>query len=135
MNLNENTLKMLQEMNPQLMDITIKGNMLFYKDKSVDISNFSISELTSDELPLVNDISSLSSEDVFNIINIHALVIEAKNKGLLEDKKENVSLPEEEKTQLIAQTFKKKDSLGNEKQYIHVVDSFGKDNVYVNDYH
>lgn len=135
MNLNENTLKMLQEMNPQLMDITIKGNMLFYKDKSVDISNFSISELTSDESPLVNDISSLSSEDVFNIINIHALVIETKNKGLLEDKKENVSLPEEEKTQLIAQTFKKKDSLGNEKQYIHVVDSFGKDNVYVNDYH
>ena len=58
MKLNEYALKKLQEDNPNLMDISIKGNLLFYEGKTIDISNFSIGELMTDELPLINNINS-----------------------------------------------------------------------------
>lgn len=133
MNLNEYALKKLQEKNPNLMDISIKGNLLFYEGKMVNISNFSIGELMTDKLPLVNDISNLSSEDVFTIIELHALLINSKIKMLNDRKQEQATFLSNKSNQLFAQTFKKFDQLGREKQYIHVVDSFGKDNVYVNE--
>lgn len=133
MNLNEHALKKLQEKNQNLMDISIKGNLLFYEGKAVDISNFSIGELMTDKLPLVNDISNLSSEDVFTIIELHALLINSKIKMINDRKQEQANFQSNKSNQLFAQTFKKFDQLGREKQYIHVVDSFGKDNVYVNE--
>ncbi len=135
MKLNEYALKKLQEKNPNLMDISIKGNLLFYEGKTIDISNFSIGELMTDELPLINNINSLNSEDVFTIIELHALLINSKIKMMNDSKKQQATFQSNKSNQLFAQTFKKFDQLGREKQYIHVVDSFGKDNVYVNERH
>lgn len=135
MKLNEYALKKLQEKNPNLMDISIKGNLLFYEGKTIDISNFSIGELMTDELPLINNINSLNSEDVFTIIELHALLINSKIKMMNDSKRQQATFQSNKSNQLFAQTFKKFDQLGREKQYIHVVDSFGKDNVYVNERH
>lgn len=135
MKLNEYALKKLQEKNPNLMDISIKGNLLFYEGKTIDISNFSIGELMTDELPLINNINSLNSEDVFTIIELHALLINSKIKMMNDSKKQQATFQSNKSNKLFAQTFKKFDQLGREKQYIHVVDSFGKDNVYVNERH
>ena len=135
MKLNEYALKKLQEKNPNLMDISIKGNLLFYEEKTIDISNFSIGELMTDELPLINNINSLNSEDVFTIIELHALLINSKIKMMNDSKRQQTTFQSNKSNQLFAQTFKKFDQLGREEQYIHVVDSFGKDNVYVNERH
>ena len=135
MKLNEYALKKLQEKNPNLMDISIKGNLLFYEGKTIDISNFSIGELMTDELPLINNINSLNSEDVFTIIELHALLINSKIKMMNDSKRQQATFQSNKSNKLFAQTFKKFDQLGREKQYIHVVDSFGKDNVYVNERH
>ena len=135
MKLNEYALKKLQEKNPNLMDISIKGNLLFYEGKTIDISNFSIGELMTDELPLINNINSLNSEDVFTIIELHALLINSKIKMMNDSKRQQATFQSNKSNQLFAQTFKKFDQLGRERQYIHVVDSFGKDNVYVNERH
>lgn len=128
---NQETLAKIKEANPNLNDIIIDGNLMYFNGQSIDISNFSISSLMSDELPFANDLTTLTSEDVFKIISLHALTVNSKEKDDIDKAKEELNIKDSGK--MNAHVFYKNDEFGKRKQYINVVDSTGRNNVFVND--
>ena len=76
LSVNANTLAVLYEQSPSSFDgMTLEENMLKYNGEEVDISSFNINDLLTDNNNFAASLGSLSPEDVFKIIRLHATLL------------------------------------------------------------
>lgn len=137
---NKQALQMMIQINDKLNDLKIVDNFLIWGEEKVDISNFDFTLLLNEGMPLMDSLDSLTAEDVYKIINIHALTINSqinlenkqgqktKNEVELEALKEKNSLLKD-----ITISYKKNEDGFNE-EYINIVDSEGNDHLLHNYY-
>ena len=137
---NRNTLAALYEKNSSSFDgITLDGNMLKYGNEEVDISKYNINDLLTDNENFAASLGSLSPEDVFKIIRLHATLL-GTSKGITRGpaKSEDESQQKIEEIKLENPLLKSisiayKDDEGIKREYINIVGSDGKDHLFPND--
>ena len=137
---NTNTLSVLYDGCPEAFEgITLEGNYLLYDGEKIDISEFNINDLISDDNSFASSLHSLKPEDVFRIIRLHV--------NLLGNRDSNTYGPRmsddltNEKVEIIKQknplmrniSVVKKNDGGIKREYINIVDSSGKDHLFPND--
>ncbi len=138
LNVNLDTLSSLYEQYPESFNgLTIDGNYLVYNGEKVDISKFNINDLIGGNNSFAASLSVLTAQDIFKIIRLHSLNLESvlnktAGKGMSEEEaKVEVIKAENPLMKNISIITKKED--GFNRQYINIVDSNGKDHLYVND--
>lgn len=74
--INRYTLYSLYEQFPQnLANISLEGDNLIYQGEAVNISKFNINNLLSEKSSFAGAINILSNEDIFRIIELHAVFL------------------------------------------------------------
>lgn len=133
--INKQTLYNLYEQFPESFNgLSLEGNNLVYQGESVDISNFNINDLLTQETAFSSSLSVLSAEDVFKIIRLHATKLNSETK---EDNKSEV----EQKVEIIKQenplmqniSIVTRSKNGIKEEFLNIVDSYGRDNLFRND--
>lgn len=133
--INRNTLANLYEQFPEnFKDLSLNGNDLVYGDESIDISQFNINDLLVGETQFSTSLSVLSSQDIFKIIRLHAILMQRTSK------KENAS-ESEKKVEIIKQenplmkniSIVRKGTDVGETEFINIVDENGMDHLFKND--
>ena len=130
-NINRNTLAGMADAYPESFnDLGLDGNYLTYGSERVDISNFNINDLLSEDNAFASSLGNLTSEDIFRIIRLHAVMLKSKeeNQNLNKQeiiKKENPLL---KNISIVTRTNEK----GSE-ELINIVDSKGNDHLFEND--
>ena len=140
LSVNANTLAVLYEQSPTSFDgITLEENMLKYNGEEVDISGFNINDLLADNNNFAASLGSLSPEDVFKIIRLHATLLGNTNtvtKGKEKDEDESqkkIETIKQENPLMRNISIVKKNDQGIKREYINIVDSTGKDHLFPND--
>ena len=140
LSVNANTLAVLYEQSPTSFDgITLEENMLKYNGEEVDISEFNINDLLTDNNNFAASLGSLSPEDVFKIIRLHATLLGNTNtvtKGKEKDEDESqkkIETIKQENPLMRNISIVKKNDQGIKREYINIVDSTGKDHLFPND--
>ena len=139
LSVNANTLAMLYERCPQSFDgITLDDKMLKYKDEEVDISSFNINDLLSDpNSHFAASLDTLSPEDVFKIIRLHAVLLGGSKtitRGPEKDESnKKIELIKQENPLMRNISVVKKNDDGIKREYINIVASDGKDHLFPND--
>lgn len=140
LSVNANTLAVLYEQSPTSFDgITLEENMLKYNGEEVDISGFNINDLLTDNNNFAASLGSLSPEDVFKIIRLHATLLGNTNtvtKGKEKDEDESqkkIETIKQENPLMRNISIVKKNDQGIKREYINIVDSTGKDHLFPND--
>ena len=137
---NRNTLAALYEKNSSSFDgITLDGNMLKYGNEEVDISKYNINDLLTDNENFAASLGSLSPEDVFKIIRLHATLL-GTSKGITrgpakseDDSQQKIEEIKLENPLLKSISIAYKDDEGIKREYINIVGSDGKDHLFPND--
>lgn len=136
MNILENNRQLLQNLResyPLSTDgLRISGNYLFLGKESCDISKFNIYDLISDNSAFVANLDSLTSYDIFKIIQLHALVLESNYAK--DHNEEKLEYLKNDNPLLRNITIIPKNERTGKDEIIVIVDSTGKDNVFVNTY-
>ncbi len=137
---NANTLATLYEQSPLSFEgITLDGNMLKYNGEEVDISEFNINDLLADNNNFAASLGSLSSEDVFKIIRLHATLLGNNNsvtRGPKKDEdesKKRIEIIKQENPLMRNISVVHKNDRGIKREYINIVASDGKDHLFPND--
>ena len=137
---NANTLAVLYEQSPTSFNgITLDGNMLKYNGEEVDISGFNINDLLADNNNFASSLGSLSPEDVFKIIRLHATLLGntstiTRGKAKEEDESQKkIETIKQENPLMRNISIVKKNDQGIKREYINIVDSTGKDHLFPND--
>ena len=138
---NMNTLHSMYMEHPNSMSgLTAEGNFLVLGDKKVDISNFDISSLFDGVNPFMGSLDQLTPDDIFNIINVHALATGGPDFVLPDNMYEREQTDEEKLKEIKKEnplmeyvTIIEKPTEFGPKQYFNIVDSTGKDNLFYND--
>ena len=140
LSVNANTLAMLYERCPQSFDgITLDDKMLKYKNEEVDISSFNINDLLSDpNSHFAASLDTLSPEDVFKIIRLHATLLGGSKtitRGPEKDdeSKKKIEVIKQENPLMRNISVVKKNDDGIKREYINIVASDGKDHLFPND--
>lgn len=134
---NRETLANLYEQYPEnFKDLSLDGKDLVYNGERIDISNFNINDLLSDETMFLSSLSVLSSEDIFKIIRLHAITINStlnkdKDNKSESEKKIEVIKKENPLLQNIS-VVKRSNGVGTD-EYINIVDEMGIDHLFRND--
>lgn len=121
-----------KSLNPS--DFRIKDNILYFRNEKIDLTNFDIAYFLTNNPNFTRDISTLTSESIFNIIKIHNLVLQEKEKS-----KENKPLSEEELEKIaikypILKNFHiitQIDLDKNVKSYLHYTDKEGHNHLFL----
>ena len=137
---NRNTLAALYEKNSSSFDgITLDGNMLKHGNEEVDISKYNINDLLTDNENFAASLGSLSPEDVFKIIRLHATLL-GTSKGITrgpakseDDSQQKIEEIKLENPLLKSISIAYKDDEGIKREYINIVGSDGKDHLFPND--
>lgn len=129
---NRNTLSNLYEQFPDsLGGLALKGKYLMYNGEKVDISEFNVNDLLGGDTAFASSLSSLSAEDIFKIIRLHATFLASKKK---EDKnEEKLEIIQEENPLMQSVSIVRKTDGVITKEYFNIVDSSGKDHLFTND--
>lgn len=130
---NTNILNQIYGVNPNCVQgMSLEGNDLIYNGQRVDISGFDISSLFSDIPGFQDSLNSLSSEDLFRIIRLHANILgDTKGTSKSEKSIENdVEVIKQENPLLKQITTVTKDNGFGKDQYINIVDSNGTDHLF-----
>ncbi len=84
--INLNTLANLFEQFPESFSgLSINGNNLVCNGEMVDISDFNINYLLSEDTSFATMLGTLKAQDIFNIIRLHVLTLESKKKYLMKE--------------------------------------------------
>ncbi len=84
--INRMLLANLYEQFPEsLKGLALKDNYLIYGLKKIDISNFNIYDLLSEETVFASTLNYFKAEDIFNIISLHVQALNSDNKKEDED--------------------------------------------------
>ena len=137
---NRNTLAALYEKNSSSFDgITLDGNMLKHGNEEVDISKYNINDLLTDNENFAASLGSLSPEDVFKIIRLHATLL-GTSKGITrgpakseDDSQQKIEEIKLENPLLKSISIAYKDDEGIKREYINIVGSDGNDHLFPND--
>ena len=131
LNINRRVLSGLAEAYPDSFnDLSIEGNMLCYSGESVDISQFNINDLLTEENAFASSLGGLTSEDVFRIIRLHAVMLESKNATNKMDKTEIIK---KENPLLRNISIVTRTNENGSEELINIVDSKGNDHLFEND--
>lgn len=136
--INADILAMLYEQCPQSFDgITLDGNMLKYNNDEVDISGFNLNDLLSDNNNFAASLNTLSPNDVFKIIRLHAILL-GNTTSITRNKEDNESQKRmniiKQENQLMRNiSIVNKNDEGIKREYINIVASDGKDHLFPND--
>lgn len=140
LSVNANTLAVLYKQSPSSFDgITLEGSMLKYNGEEVNISGFNINDLLADNNNFAASLESLSPEDVFKIIRLHATLLGnnntvAKGKEQTEDESQKkIETIKQENPLMRNISIVHKNDEGIKREYINIVDSTGKDHLFPND--
>ena len=127
LSVNANTLAVLYEQSPTSFDgITLEENMLKYNGEEVDISGFNINDLLADNNNFAASLGSLSPEDVFKIIRLHATLLGNTNtvtKGKEKDEDESqkkIETIKQENPLMKNISIVKKNDQGIKREYINI---------------
>ena len=133
---NMGTLLSMQGINEALTALAIDGDELVYGNRRVNISKFDIELLMGDSLPFESQLTTLTPEDVFKIISLHAITLE--NKGLEKEETKNeteLKALQERNPKLSNIVISYRETpLGRKEEYINIVDSNGVDHLLHNVY-
>ena len=136
---NANTLAVLYEQSPQSFEgITLDGKLLKFNSDEVDISGFNINDLLADNNNFAASLGSLSPEDVFKIIRLHATLLGGSTitRGPAKDEDESqrkIETIKQENPLMRNISIVNKNEQGIKREYINIVDSTGKDHLFPND--
>lgn len=152
MNILENNINLLNRLRMEYPNafngITINDSFLTYNSKNIDISKYNLYDLISGQNPSFgSQLSALSPEDVFKIININVIFSNSISNDLSESiqstndnsqKNQRDNEKDLEKIQKIDPLMKrvsiitKRDENGFKKEYFNVVDSNGTNHLFDN---
>lgn len=133
---NRNTLANLYEQYPEsFKDLSLEGNDLVYGEERIDISKFNINDLMSDDNQFATSLSVLSSEDIFRIIRLHAVMLASKE---VENKQEDslstkIEIIKQENPLMNNISVVSRDNHNGHTEFINIVDSMGRDHLFEND--
>lgn len=134
---NRNTLANLYEQYPEsFKDLRLDGNNLVYAGQKVDISEFNINDLMGVDNQFASSLSVLSSEDIFRIIRLHAVMLSSEREQE-QEKQESLS----DKIEVIKQenplmrniSVISRNNQNGHSEFINIVDSTGRDHLFEND--
>ena len=131
LSINRRTLAGLAEAYPDsFQGLDLVGNNLLYNAEAVDISNFNVNDLLTEENDFASNLGSLMPSDVFRIIRLHAVMLQSKNQANKIDKTEIIKKenPLLKNISIVTRT----NEYGSE-ELINIVDSKGNDHLFVND--
>ena len=133
---NKETLLKMQGINEALTSLTIEGNELVFGNKRVKMDNFDIDLLMGDSLPFESQLTTLTPEDVYKIISLHAITFgdNAPKKDQTKNEAELQALKEKNPKLSNIVISTRKDAAGNVEEYINIVDSNGVDHLLHNYY-
>ena len=133
LNNNRELLANLYEQYPLSFDgLRIEGNNLCLGKESCDISKFNIYDLIDGNSNFLANLNGMTAEDVFRIIRLHTLTLEssfAKDKNA-----EKLEYIKQDNPQLQNITIIPKNERTGKEEIIVIVDSTGRDKVFVNTY-
>ncbi len=109
--------------------LRIQGEYLVLGKESCNISKFNIYDLINGNTSFSANLDSLTAEDVFKIIRLHCLSLESKDKN-----NEKLEIIKQENPLLKNVTIIPKNERTGKEEIINIVDSSGKDNMFVNTY-
>lgn len=128
--INRDTLATLYEQFPDSFNgLKIEGEYLVWGNESCDISKFNIYDLINGNTSFSANIDSLTAEDIFKIIRLHSLSIQSKDKN-----EEKLNIIKRENPLLRNVTIIPRNERTGKEEIINIVDSSGKDNMFVNTY-
>lgn len=124
-------------------ELAVDGDYLVYRDKKVDISNFSLEYLFIYGVLNDDNINNLTSEDIFRLVRLYAL----SNQVLAVDENVTSKQEDEKNNQEKLETLKEKSPLlkriniayryenNMPMEYINIVSENGYDYLFINDRH
>lgn len=130
-NINRNTLAGMANAYPESFnDLGLEGNYLTFAGERVDISEFNINDLLAEDNAFASSLGILTSEDIFRIIRLHAVMLKSKNEKQNLNKQEIIKKenPLLKNISIVTRTNEK----GSE-ELINIVDSKGNDHLFEND--
>lgn len=109
--------------------LRIQGEYLVLGKESCNISKFNIYDLINGSTSFSANLDNLNAEDIFKIIRLHSLSLESKDKN-----SEKLEIIKQENPLLRNVTIIPKNERTGKEEIINIVDSSGKDNMFVNTY-
>ncbi|MBR6133713.1 MAG: hypothetical protein IKQ29_03225 [Bacilli bacterium] len=110
--------------------LSVDGNDLVYNNQRVDISNFSIYELLDGASLFSSALADLTSQEIFDIIRIHAVKINSAGPLKKDDEEKKLEIIKRENPLMRNVTFVTRTANGYTDKYLNVVDSMGIDHLY-----
>ena len=127
---NRGALANLYEQFPEsFKGLRIQGQYLVYGQESCDISKFNIYDLINGSQNFSANLDTLTAEDIFRIIRLHTLSLESKDKN-----EEKLNIIKQENPLLRNVTIIPRNERTGKEEIINIVDSAGRDNMFVNTY-
>jgi len=131
LNNNLDLLANLYEQYPDSFDgLRMQGEYLVYGDDACNISRFNLYDLVNNNRSFLANIDSLTAEDIFRIIRLHTISVENKSLGTLDQ----MEIIKKENPLLKNVTIIPRNERTGKEEIINIVDSNGKDNMFVNTY-
>jgi len=120
-------------LNSGFQRLAIGKNTISLDGKVIDFTGFDIKNFLNQSGRLINDMESLSIEDVFNIIKLHVDYSNMLKRFADKQAKEMVdNIINKDSSLKNLHLFNKKDNLGNEMGFLHFVDDRGENHVLSN---
>ena len=130
---NRQTLANLYEQFPEsFKGLRIEGNYLAFGREYCDISHFNIYDLIEGNSNFAANLETLTAEDIFRIIRLHTLSLESQ--FTKDANQEKLEIIKQEDPLLKYVTIVPKNERTGKDEIINIVDSSGRDNVFVNTY-
>ena len=115
--------------------LKLEGNFLVYNNEMVDISEFNLNELMLGDSQFSSSLDTLSSEDVFRIIRLHAALMgNGKMRTVSEVKSEKkIEIIKQENPLMKSISLVSRPNGVGVDEFINIVDSTGENHLYKND--
>lgn len=115
--------------------LKLEGNFLVYNNEMVDISEFNLNELMLGDSQFSSSLDTLSSEDVFRIIRLHAALMgNGKMRTVSEVKSEKkIEIIKQENPLMKSISLVSRPNGVGIDEFINIVDSTGENHLYKND--
>ncbi len=131
LNNNLDLLANLYEQYPDSFDgLRMQGEFLVYGEDACNLSKFNLYDLVNNNRSFLANIDTLTAEDIFKIIRLHTISIESKAL----DNEDRLEVIKRENPLLKNVTIIPRNERTGKEEIINIVDSNGKDNMFVNTY-
>lgn len=126
---NTNTLAKLKAFDG-FKDLYIEKNYLVYNGEKVDISKFNINDLLNGDSMFSSALVDLTSKEIFDIIRIHAMMINSVSPQLKDDDEKKLEIIKNQNPLMKNVSIVNRKENGYEDKFLNIVDGMGKDHLY-----